>query len=85
MSLSVHDTMHSASSQQVKTYNGGDSKGLLLAVLEETKDVIASDDTGLAGEVFQDTHFDRCEQKLLAFGGAKKSNPWESRRSVEGG
>lgn len=58
LSPSVHDTKHSGGSQQAKTYNGGDSEGLLLAVLEETEDVIASDDTGLAGQLIESTHFD---------------------------
>lgn len=39
------------------TYNGRESKLLLLGVLEETEDVIAGDDAGLAGELFKDTHF----------------------------
>lgn len=40
------------------TYNSGESEGLLLAVFEESEDVITGDDTGLARELFQDTHFD---------------------------
>lgn len=41
-----------------ETYNGGDSKALLLSVVEETENVITNDDTGLAGELFKDTHCD---------------------------
>lgn len=40
------------------TYNGGDSKLLLLGVLEETEDVVADDDTGLAAEFLSDTHIE---------------------------
>ena len=43
------------------TYNGGESKALLLSVLEETEDVITDDDTGLAGKLLKDTHCDSFE------------------------
>jgi hypothetical protein len=40
------------------TYDGGDSKLLLLSVLEETEDVVTDDDTGLAAQLLSDTHID---------------------------
>jgi hypothetical protein len=39
-----------------KTYNGGNGKLLLLSILEELEDVIADDDTSLAGQLLEDTH-----------------------------
>ena len=39
-----------------KTYNGGNGKLLLLRILEELEDVIADDDTSLAGQLLEDTH-----------------------------
>lgn len=45
------------------TYNGGDGKLLLLSVLEETENVITDDDTGLAGELLEDTHCGNWNQK----------------------
>jgi hypothetical protein len=38
--------------------NGGNSKVLLLSVLEETEDVITDNDAGLAGKLLEDTHCD---------------------------
>ena len=40
------------------TYDGGDSKLLLLSVLEETEDVVTDDDTGHAAQLLSDTHID---------------------------
>jgi hypothetical protein len=37
-------------------YNGRNGKVLLLGILEQTEDVIADDDAGLAGELLEDTH-----------------------------
>ena len=39
-----------------RTYNGGNGKLLLLSILEELEDVIADDDTSLAGQLLEDTH-----------------------------
>jgi hypothetical protein len=39
------------------TYNGGNSKVLLLSVLEESKDIVTDDDAGLAGKLLKDTHY----------------------------
>ena len=39
------------------TYDGRDGKVILLRILEETEDIIANDDAGLAGENVLDTHF----------------------------
>lgn len=41
----------------IRTYNGGNSKVVFLSILEESQDVIADDDTSLAGENILDTHF----------------------------
>lgn len=38
------------------TYNGGDGKLVLLSVVEKLQDIIANDDTGLAGEDVLATH-----------------------------
>jgi hypothetical protein len=46
--------------------DGGDSELLLLGVLEETQDIIADDDAGLAGQLLEDTHYEdwyRIEEK----------------------
>lgn len=41
---------------KAQTYNGGNSKLLLLAILEEIEDVITNDDARFAGELVEDTH-----------------------------
>lgn len=43
---------------RIITYDGGDSKLLLLGVLEETENVVADDDTGLAAQLLSDTHIE---------------------------
>ena len=40
----------------VKTHDGGDGKVVLLSVVEKLQDIIANDDTGLAGEDVLATH-----------------------------
>lgn len=39
-----------------KTHDGGESKVLLLSVLEETENIVTDDDTGLAAQLLKDTH-----------------------------
>lgn len=43
------------------THDGGDGELLLLGVLEETQDVVADDDAGLAAELLKDTHDGRLD------------------------
>lgn len=43
------------------TYDGRESELLLLSVLEETENVVADDDTGLAVKLVKDTHDDNDE------------------------
>jgi hypothetical protein len=44
--------------QLLGTYDGRDSKLLLLSILEELLDVVTDDDAGLAVELLEDTHDD---------------------------
>jgi hypothetical protein len=48
-----------------RTYNGWDSKLLLLSVLEELVNVVTDDDTGLSGQNVEDTHFCDCRNDEL--------------------
>ena len=41
---------------RLDTYNGRDGKVVSLSVLEETENVVADDNAGLAGENLSDTH-----------------------------
>ena len=43
--------------RRTTTYDGREGEFVLLGVFEETEDIVANDDTGLAGENVLDTHF----------------------------
>jgi hypothetical protein len=45
------------------THDGRDGELLLLGVLEETEDIVADDDAGLAVQLFKDTHYEVCAKK----------------------
>jgi hypothetical protein len=44
----------------VRTHDGGDSELLLLGVLEETENIVADNNAGLAVKLFKDTHDEVC-------------------------
>lgn len=48
-------------------YDGGDSEIVLLRILEETEDIIADDNAGLARENVLDTHFPIVESAFDSF------------------
>lgn len=46
------------------TYDSGNGKVVFLSILKESQDVIADDDTSLAGENIENTHFGRLKEIL---------------------
>lgn len=50
----------------MRTHNGRDGKGILLGVLEETEDIVADNDAGLAAKLLKDTHYEVCT-KIFGF------------------
>jgi hypothetical protein len=56
----------------VRTHNGGDSKLLLLGVLEETKDIVADNDAGLAVKLLKDTHDEVCTKMKKVISGEEE-------------
>lgn len=51
--------------EDIRTHDGGDGKALLLSVLEETEDIIADNDAGLAVKLLKDTHYEVCTKNLV--------------------
>ena len=49
------------------TYDGGDGEVVLLGILEETEDIVADDNAGLAGENVLDTHFPTVKSAWISF------------------
>jgi hypothetical protein len=50
-----------------QTYHGGDGKQVLLGILEESQNIIADDDAGLAGKNVLDTHFRSVAQSVSKY------------------
>jgi hypothetical protein len=68
------------------THNGGNGEALLLSVLEETEDIVADNDAGLAVKLFKDTHYEVCTKNSLSFWGSvvkeEKDNRLEMSKRV---
>lgn len=60
-----------------QTYDGGDGKLVLASVLEQSQDVIADDDTGLAAQDFGSTHFCEVLQLIVLKQGRRGGEDFE--------
>lgn len=67
----------------LSTYNGRDGEVVLLSILEEAEHVVTDDDTGLAGQLVEDTHCGRRSRKISKFSYVERESRGQQSRLSE--